>query len=336
MKFKKIYVATPAGGVTGGVELAHQLVDYLRRKGQEAYTVYCDWDRISDNQTITEAYSNYNIKTSNVIEDDSKNILILPEIYFDLILQYKNIQIGCWWMSVDNRYYRIKTFEKIIRIKGLKEKMIFIYELLFHKPHKYRNSTSLLKKESRRIVHFYQSKYAQNHLYNMGYYKILPLSDYINVNYLTNSPDNKKDIVLYNPAKGWRFTRKIIKLLPDVDFIPLKGLTREEMKVLLGQAKLYIDFGGFPGKDRIPREAVISGCCLITGNLGASRFYEDVPITEKYKFEVKNRNLPMICSTIKYILNNYESCTLQYEEYRTMIKREQNDFYEEIERALLS
>ena len=29
--------------------------------------------------------------------------------------------------------------------------------------------------------------------------------------------------------------------------------------------KLYIDFGGFPGKDRLPREAVMHDCCIITG-----------------------------------------------------------------------
>ena len=336
MKYNKIYVCTPVGAATGGVELSHQLVDYLRNKGQEAYTVYCEWNKISDCQTVTETYSQYNIATTNVIEDDSRNILILPEIYFDFILEFKSIQIGCWWMSVDNRYYRIKTLEKIYRLKGLKEKIIFCYELLFGNPHKYKNSTALLKKESKRIIHFYQSKYAQHHLYDLGFYRVLPLTDYINVNFLSNSSGEKKDIVLYNPAKGWSFTRRIIKALPNVKFVALKGLSRNEMKQLLGEAKLYIDFGTFPGKDRIPREAVISGCCVITGNLGASRFYEDVPIEEQYKFNVNKSNISSICDSIMNILKNYELCNSHFDNYRRIIKLEQKDFYEEITRAFLT
>lgn len=39
-KYKKIYVLAPFGHSTGGVELAHQLVDYLRNKNLEAYIVY--------------------------------------------------------------------------------------------------------------------------------------------------------------------------------------------------------------------------------------------------------------------------------------------------------
>ena len=33
-KFEKIYVFAPYGNATGGVELAHQLVDYLRNNGE--------------------------------------------------------------------------------------------------------------------------------------------------------------------------------------------------------------------------------------------------------------------------------------------------------------
>ena len=67
-KYKKIYVLAPFGYATGGIELAHQLVDYLRNKGEEAYIVYAKGDNsISEDQTITSSYSKYNIKTTSVI-----------------------------------------------------------------------------------------------------------------------------------------------------------------------------------------------------------------------------------------------------------------------------
>lgn len=34
-KYNKIYMLAPFGVATGGVELAHQLVDYLRNRNQE-------------------------------------------------------------------------------------------------------------------------------------------------------------------------------------------------------------------------------------------------------------------------------------------------------------
>lgn len=333
MKYNKIYVIAPEKTTTGGVELAHQLVDCLRQNGQEAYIVYSDWNKISSNQRITEAYRCYNIESTNIIEDTPDNLLVLPEIYFDYIFQFTNIQIGCWWMSVDNRYYRVKWYEKIYRLKGLRGKIVYIRDLLFRDVHLYHNTTSLLKKESSRIIHFYQSRYAQNHLYNEGFYKVLPLSDYININFFDNITKDKMDIVLYNPAKGLRFTNKIIKKMPDVKFVPLKGLSREEMKTLLGKAKLYIDFGEFPGKDRIPREAAICGCCLVTGKLGAAGFYEDLPIKESYKFELKRKNVNDIIQKIYYVLNNYSSCIVDFDDYRRSIIREKEVFYEEIKKA---
>lgn len=335
MKYNKVYVIAPTKTVTGGVELSHQLVDFLRRSGQEAYIVYSEWNRISSDQEVTDAYKCYDIVSTDVIEDEKDNILILPEIYFDYVYNYRKIQIGCWWMSVDNRYYRIRWYEKIYRLKSVREKVKYIRDMMFRDVLYYRNTTSLLKKESSRIIHFYQSRYAQNHLYNMGFYKILPLSDYINIDFLEDTRKNKEDIVLYNPAKGYRFTKKLIEVMPGIQFVPLKGLSRIEMKNLLSKAKLYIDFGGFPGKDRIPREAVISGCCMITGTLGASGFYEDVPIGEDYKFDVKNKNLPLIQKKILYVLNNYDSCYKDFENYRKVIEREKDDFYEEIRRAFL-
>ena len=67
-KYKKIYVLAPFGHATGGVELAHQLVDYLRNKGEDAFIVYTKGNcEISENQIVTSGYSKYNIKIDTII-----------------------------------------------------------------------------------------------------------------------------------------------------------------------------------------------------------------------------------------------------------------------------
>ena len=42
LQYDKVYVFAPYKFATGGIELAHQLVDYLRNKNREAYIVYAD------------------------------------------------------------------------------------------------------------------------------------------------------------------------------------------------------------------------------------------------------------------------------------------------------
>ncbi len=38
------------------------------------------------------------------------------------------------------------------------------------------------------------------------------------------------------------------------------------------KAKLYIDFGYHPGKERMPREACLLDCCLIIGKDGSAKY----------------------------------------------------------------
>lgn len=340
-KYNKIYVVAPYAHATGGVELSHQLVDFLRNNNQNAYIIYTqDAINIKTNATITKEYLNYNIQVSNNIEDDKNNILILPEIYFDWIYTYKNIQIGCWWMSVDN-HYTACSFNDILHFKkGIINKSRFIFSsfksIIQHNYHPYRNSIKELRAQEHRILHLYQSHYAQFHLYQLNLSKILPLSDYINLEFISDNQQIKKeDIILYNPSKGGDFVVKLIKLMPNHNFIPLKGLTRVQLRELFTKAKLYIDFGHFPGKDRLPREAVVNNCCIITGKKGASRFFEDIPISETYKFDIDKTSLSCIKERIINILENYESCIHDFSYMKKGILQEEEKFHTEIKEIFI-
>ncbi|KAL3809235.1 hypothetical protein ACHAXA_005283 [Cyclostephanos tholiformis] len=46
----------------------------------------------------------------------------------------------------------------------------------------------------------------------------------------------------------------------------------------------YIDFGPHPGMDRLPREAALAGCIVITNREGAAAHDEDVPLPQEFKF----------------------------------------------------
>lgn len=336
MTFRKIYVLAPFAAATGGIELAHQLVDVLRNRGVEAYIVYVDNQQISYDQTLTSNYKKYNLKTSKIIEDSSDNLLIMPEIYFDFIFEYKYIQFGCWWMSVDNHYRKTNVIDSLKFFKKVSDRIRIIKGYIGGGLYHYKNTIKDLKRLDGKIYHFYQSHYAQYHLYSLGFSRVLPLSDYINAELIScDSGIKKENIILYNPKKGYSFTKKIIAKMPQYKFIALQGFNRNELNELFDKAKIYIDFGDFPGKDRLPREAALHKCCIITGKNGASYFYEDLPIDGQYKFHVSSKNIKNICTKIEFVLQNYESSINDFSHFRHIIVHEKKNFLDEIENLFM-
>ena len=146
----------------------------------------------------------------------------------------------------------------------------------------FKNRLTISKLASLEVINAFQSEYAQWWLHEHHFPNIVPLKDYINTDHCTFDESSKKeDIVLYNPKKGMEFTQKLISAAPDIKWVPLQGMSREQLIEVLKKAKIYIDFGYHPGKDRLPRECVMNGWCVITGMRGAAAFFGDVAIPEK-------------------------------------------------------
>jgi hypothetical protein len=158
------------------------------------------------------------------------------------------------------------------------------------------------------------------------------LSDYLNNRFIESNfdPKVKDNIVVYYPTKGLFFTKKIIRLCPSIKFIAIQNMTRNEVISLLKRAKVYIDFGNHPGKDRIPREAAILGCCVIVAKRGSAKFAEDVPISEEYKFEDVNNNISNILYKIRDCLDNYERRYSDFDNYRKVIRKEPEKFVNDL------
>lgn len=365
LHYKKVYVMAPYKYATGGVELAHQLVDYLREKGKEAYIFYIS-DIVSckivkDDNQVTEAYRKYNIAVANSIDDSPENVVVIPESFVMTIPYFKKARLCIWWMSVENALGWNGNFGDLWRhTQSVGQKMSMLKEVLkwmakrtplgpivfkikhkeFIKPkYPYPNNYSIekVRQEDTRLYHFYQATYIQQYLYSQHFDRIFRLTDYINPEILKNvdSSVKKENIILYNPAKGLKYTQKLMKCMPGYKFIPLKGYTREQLNHLFDQAKLYIDFGPFPGKDRLPREAAIHNCCIITGRFGASGYFEDIPINGKYKFDMLHANYYDIKARIDDVLDNYDDCINDFKYMRESIKHEQENFYREIDNIFI-
>lgn len=210
-----------------------------------------------------------------------------------------------------------------------------ILEEIFKNLQKYLNNDYLNSLLSSVNYHLCQSHYSYEFLTSRlgvpkekSYY----LSDYINTDFLNSEVDfdSKENVVVYNPKKGAKFTSEIIKQGSSIKFIPLINMTKQEVIETLKKAKVYIDFGNHPGKDRIPREAAILGCCVITGKRGSAAYNEDLPIPADYKFEDKVENIPLILSKIRDCIDNFQDRLKDFENYRMIIRKEQDKFIEDL------
>jgi hypothetical protein len=97
---------------------------------------------------------------------------------------------------------------------------------------------------------------------------------------LSPSPgEERTSDVLYNPLKGmhytdaiWKRSGSLIKIRPIGSGLDGRDqVSPEEVRRMLKRAKVYIDFGPHPGMDRLPREAALAGCCVVTNREDAAQ-----------------------------------------------------------------
>lgn len=328
---KNIYAYCLASIVTGGCELIHQLIDFLNNHGCNAYVVY-----VGDGpHEVPNAYSKYNIKVSETIDDCEDSIVVCGEGFLYLASQFKKSQIILWWLSVDNAYndgvqlphmslndvfkWNIRTGLRCIKLR-LKNKV-------------FSNIFSLKQMKELNVINGYQSEYAKLYLESLGFDKLVPLKDYINTTYYkVDAVDCSKRMpkVLYNPRKGIDYTKKIMDMAPEIAWVPLQGMNREQLLNTFQTSMLYIDFGNHPGKDRLPREAALNGCCVITGRRGAAKNDVDINIPSVYKFDEKISSKIEIINKIRFVLDNYDLCKKDFYHYKELILSEKEEFENQI------
>jgi hypothetical protein len=308
----KIFVCCPGGAVTGGPELLHQLVDALRKVGHDAYITYYPFDK-SYKKPVE--YSAYNCPASP-IEDSSTALVIIPEITTKLAKTIKNAQTAIWWLSVDNYYQR----------KGKSQLRDFRMRII-----------TLLRsripiRSMHNLLHFTQSAYARDFLKNYNI-KSRMLTDYLAAEHFNanKSQLSRRNTVAYNPNKGAKKTNLLLKKYPEIEFIPIKGMTKTQVNDLFSTAKIYIDFGLHPGKDRLPREAALAGCCIITGIHGSAGNKEDMPIPEEYKLEDRtNSFVSKFGFLANSIFDSFDEHSSRFSSYRERIKEEPKLFREQV------
>ncbi|KWF13591.1 hypothetical protein [Burkholderia ubonensis] len=324
-RYTKVKVVCPGGAMTAGPEALHQLVAELNRLGQPAAIVYSPFDRAFE---TPEPYRKYAVPVE-AYADERGELIVFPEIMPTNALRVKRADAAIWWMSLNN--YTCLRYGNPLRDR-------FRYFKAWIKGKRPLGGIGAL----RHLKHFAQSHHAQTYLAARGF-SVLPLTDSIPVytapDYLAALPQRlaaarHDDVILYNPSKGRPVTERLMRAYPQWQFKPLRGLNREQLADAFCAAKVYIDFGHHPGRDRLPREAAVHGCCVVTARHGSAGNPVDVPIPDKYKLEPKASGfVEQFGHVIDAIFGDFERCSAEFEPYRQMIHREADVFDAQIRRA---
>lgn len=262
---KPIYILCLQNVRTGGPEAIHQLSDALIEQGFQARMVYYDWNQIAALEQSApqsgyyfgarsneiEEYARYKVSIADGVPNVPEVIVVLPETLCHLAPKFDKATVLIWWLSVDNGFGALSR----VNLNHLR---------------------------ARNVRHAYQSRYAERFIKSLGLAIAGALSDYT-ADLRPYAPllpfSERPKLVLFNTnhkvVADWRaIVAEVWKLDPEIECIPVGG-TRQGIAAMFARARVYVDLGTFPGKDRMPREAAMMGCIPLVDVCGAGLEYGD-------------------------------------------------------------
>jgi hypothetical protein len=334
-KETRVFVYCPANSVTGGTELLHQLAHILNNNNIETFIVYS-----VKGFNVPPEFEKYNVKVADTIIDEPLNVMVINESDLAKSMHIKKAQMIYWWLSVDNFYANsirklsLADYAEWSMPLFLRSVALRLLDIFRKRQFYFINTFSIADLVRSNHLNCYQSEYAHQFLLGKGFTNIHALSDYINTELSQGAAQvadaDRENIVLYNPKKGLKYVKELMRLAPELVFVPLINLNREGLLSLFRKSKLYIDFGHHPGKDRLPREAAQNGCCVLTGRKGSAKYYKDIAIDDYYKIDESTTEKSVVVERMRDIIANYSKHNQNYAIYRSQIRNEEAVFNQQV------
>lgn len=304
----KVYILCPGNYSSGGPESLHQLCSQLINLSINAFMYYVPGNPklFNADNPVHENFKKYHVPYTLEVEDDEKNIVVIPETFSEYLYRTEKIRRIFWWLSVDIYIRTLRDLMNKHFLNPLAEPMPKVFYFF--------------DAENETINHWGQSEYVRQFLELNGVTTSTNIETPMRHNFLKQAAhtdlSQKKNIVAFNPKKGFEITEKIIATAPDINWQKIQNMTPEEVQVLLTKAKVYIDFGNFPGRERLPREAALSGCVVITGRRGASANDVDINIPAEFKFDTDSLNPQEVIEKINDVFENFEEALASQSAFR--------------------
>jgi hypothetical protein len=268
-------------------------------------------------ERVRAAYRSYETRRAIELRDAPDSVVVVPEIFPHFLPRFEYARRMLWWLSVDNA----------LQVESDRKR-------LDPNPNRFRLDDTFAAEN--RIEHLAQSEYARLYVAAHGQTARM-LTDYLSPEFLRQVRDRrstpKRDIVTYNPKKGLEFTQQLMAASAGrLDWVPIENMTPGEVGDLLASAKVYVDFGEHPGRDRIPREAGLAGCVVITGTRGSAGNGIDIPIPPEYVIGEESPDaVNRIVAAIEQAMSGYDAANAAFAPYRAWIIGHEDVFAAEVE-----
>lgn len=325
---RKIYVVYPRGLRTGGPEALHQLVDMLRELGQDAYLVP---HPATKDAPRAEQFARYNAPEAPEAVDADGNVVVVPEVYVADLHALKRATPVCWWLSID---YSPTFVAGRTALRSTAGPVASLRETLIPRLSAVKNRVDPRSLRKSRIVHAVQSSYAWAFLFS--HLNVVPslLSDYTpSGEFQSGGEDGSRNhrLVTFNPVKGGDIIRAVMEVAdPSIEWRPIQGMTRTEVTSTLRECGIYLDLGFHPGKDRMPREAALSGALTVVGRRGSGAFYADVPIPWEHKITPGRAEVATAAALLPELMKDLPDEIGKQDSYRAAILNERSRFKREV------
>lgn len=315
------YIFCPANFATGGPEALHQLGHRLNSLG---FNVFMHYIFKTDQNPVHPNYLKYNLPYTDEIINNRNNLIILPETYLVPIFtsEYDVMKKIVWWLSVTN--YNITLDKEKEKVKHKK----FYHVKSYLNPKKYTPLPTISALRRKKILNLAHSHFSMDFLKTNKLEIIGKISDYMSDSFYEKITNHvkKEDFVLYNPKKNGEYLERVKALSPNLQWKALMNMSPDEVAYWMNKSKLYVDFGYHPGQERMPREAILMSCCVITGSQGSAAFQDDVPLPEGFKFDETKDSPEAVVNQILLCLNNFEANIRLFSSYREKIMDEKENF----------
>ncbi len=308
----------PPNYATGGTEAVFACVDMLAELGIPAQLVLTD---LSDGQVVIwgesgvpERFRKYRYNLANEISS-AATAIVCPEYYLKNLRVLSDYPVWIWWLSVDNAFESIR-FRK--RLDLVVKTYITNYRLK-------RAALDIAER------HTCQSAYARTKLESWGIQSSM-LSDYVVGPGNSDVKEKQHNLVCYNARRGESKAVEVLAHLSEsVDLVPIKNMTLDQVHLHLSRSILCLDFGYFPGKDRLVRESALFGNVVVTGTDGSAKFFEDFPLDKAYKFGSGRSHEVLRCKDlVRDILDDPNAHVRAQSRFRKCVLLEREIFMSEV------
>jgi hypothetical protein len=309
MPIDKIVIISPTDIVSGGVCSLHILCRSLRGNGFDACMMY-----LKPNEWFLEnpIIISFHVPYIEYVEDKSDTLVIVPESLTIIFNQYKKVRKMVYWLGI---YFFFKTPPHRFPLNFKLLRSIFKCKIYFgsvkNKYHAIAQKVNYWNKApspvwDSNVMHMSNSFYAAEFIKNKGVKQVFVLHNPVRDEFYEYLPKPEREkVILFGPKTRTRVIKYIQKQLSDYLCIRLKSLSPQKTMELYRKSMIFVEMGNFAGRDRMPREAVLSGCVVLISLTGSAAYNNDFNLPDYYKINTNKKYLPLLVKKIKHITSDY-------------------------------